>query len=154
MKQGLSPEEYILATATRLEVVANKYVFHPMNISFMSVKILGYLSCSKKATPTDILNSVGGTRSNISQRLNYLEKEGYIIRTFAKFSDDKRKVVIKITNKGNNILEEVSQRLSRAQKALKSRFTKKELEDNEAFCKKMMINLDSKNPKLEEVFKM
>lgn len=147
-----SPEEFIIATATRLEVIANRFVFHPMNLSSATVKIMGYLCCAKKATPTDILNSVGGTRSNISQRLNFLEKEGYIVRTFAKFSSDKRKIVVKITERGKRTLQEVSKRLEKAQKALKDNFTKKELEGNEAFCRKMMDILSASDEELKKVF--
>ncbi|NTU67207.1 MAG: ArsR family transcriptional regulator [Candidatus Moranbacteria bacterium] len=141
-KCALSPEEYILVAAMKLEVTANRHVFHSMRLSFMSVKIMGYLSHAKAATPTDIMNSVGGTKSNVSQRLNYLEKEGYISRKFDKFSGDKRKVVIKITKQGEEVLNEVTKRLDKMRRSLRAHFSKEEIEANARFCSKMISILN------------
>jgi len=151
-KCDLSPEEYILVTAMKLEVIANRYIFHSMRLSFMSVKIMGYLSHMKAATPTDIMNSVGGTKSNISQRLNYLEKRGYISRKSDKFSGDKRKVSIRITKNGEDAFSEVTKSHDKMRRSIRAHFSEKEIEANAHFCAKMISILNLPDSELKKLF--
>lgn len=151
-KCELSPEEYILITAMKFEVIINKYIFHSMRLSFMSVKIMGYLSHVKAATPTDIMNSVGGTKSNISQRLSYLEKRGYVTRKSDRFSDDKRKVSIKITKSGEDAFLKVTKSLDKMRQSLRTHFSEKEIGANAKFCAKMISILKLPDSELKKLF--
>lgn len=146
-----SPEEYVMMVAMRLEVVANRYVFTPMRMSFASVKILGYLACAGPATPTGILESVGGTKSNVSQRLDKLEKEGFVSRR-SETEGDRRKVLIRVTPRGLASLKEVKKRLAKARRAMNACFSKDEIEANAAFCEKMIAILKSPEEDLERIF--
>ena len=143
----------IIYIAARLESIANKYIFAPIGISSVSIKILGLLCCGKALTPGEILDKIGGTKSNISQRLNFLEKEGLIERTYAHFSEDKRRVAVQLTKKGTERMNEVMDRLNKAQISLENKFTKKELIEHKKFIKKISQILDTGEEEIRNAFK-
>lgn len=142
----------IIYIASRLEAVANRYVFAPQGLSSASVKIMGLLCCQQALTPSEILEKIGGTKSNISQRLNFLEKEGLIERTYAQYANDKRRVAIALTKKGNIILQEMRKRLKAAQISLESNFSQKELTEHRKFLEKINGILDMEEKELANVF--
>lgn len=86
-------------TASRLEVIANRHLFGPLKMTISSMKILRLLEKMDQLTPKEIMENIGGTKSNISQRLDLLEKRGYITKDNKK-SDDKRKVYVRLTVTG------------------------------------------------------
>lgn len=144
----------ILFLAHRLEAFANRYIFVPMGLSSISVKIMGMLSHYKFLTPSQILEMTQSTKSNISQRLKFLEKEGYITRDYGKDSSDKRLVKVMLTDKGKEKLKSMKQIMKRANLCVENKFTKTELENHKAFVEKLhdiidaeekVIGLSSKN---------
>lgn len=143
----------LIYVAARLEAIANRYVFLPMGLSSASVKILGILHCDKAMSPGEILEKIGGTKSNISQRLNFLEKEGLIERTYAQYAGDKRKVAIQATPLGEKRLHEILQRLRKANVKLESNFTKQEINELRNFLKKINQVLDLEESQMSTYFK-
>lgn len=142
----------IIYIASRLEAIANHFVFNPAGLSSASVKILDILRCNTMLTPSDILEKIGGTKSNVSQRLNFLEKEGFIARTHSQYSQDKRRVAIKLTAKGNKKLSEMHERLKKAQLHLEKHFTKAELDAHYAFFEKIKLLLDTEKNEIKKLF--
>jgi DNA-binding MarR family transcriptional regulator len=128
--------EPIIFTASRLEAIADRCLFRPIGINISSVKIMGLLCHKKTMTPKEILELAGGTKSNISQRLNFLEKKGYI-KTQKNTFDDKRKLSIKITPTGKAKLKEMHKHIHKVKLELESNFTKKEIEQHFAFFNKL-----------------
>ena len=136
--------EPIVYTASRLEAIANHCIFSPIGMNISSVKIMGILCQRKAMTQKDILELIGGTKSNISQRLNFLEKKGYI-RTYKDTADDKRKLFVELTETGRKKLIEIKGQLRKVKLELESNFTKKEIEQHFAFFKKLNKLVDSRD---------
>lgn len=128
--------EPIIFTASRLEAIADRCIFRPIGINISSVKIMGLLCHKKIMTPREILELAGGTKSNLSQRLNFLEKNGYI-KTQKNTFADKRKMSIQLTLAGKKKLTEMQKHIHKVKLKLESNFTKKEIESHYAFFNKL-----------------
>ena len=132
----------IMSTAAKLERIANVHIFSHIGLSSASIKIMCILDRMKITTPSGILEFLGGTRSNVSQRLDFLEKKGYVLRKHDSTSPDKRKVNIQLTTTGKKKLAEAEKWLKKANLYLEKYFTKKELEAHFAFFEKLNEILD------------
>ncbi|NTW26970.1 MAG: ArsR family transcriptional regulator [Candidatus Moranbacteria bacterium] len=148
-----SPIEPIICITHRLEAIANKYVFQPMGFSHMSMKILKSLATSGPLTSSDLIRITSATKSNMSQRLSFLEKEDYVTRTHAENTGDKRKVIIKLTASGKRRLTDLEKRLQKAQISFEKKFTKNEIAQHKAFFKKLSVILDNGEHELAKIFK-
>ncbi len=89
-------------TAARMEVHAHKFIFEPFNLTMIGAKIMFIIKKYGPLKPTDFLRFVGGTISNLTQRINLLERNGYITRSAS--DDDGRSVILKLTPKGDQLL--------------------------------------------------
>lgn len=148
-----SPVEPIICITHRLEAIANKYVFQPMGLSHMSMNILKSLAINGPLTSSELIKITSATKSNMSQRLSFLEKEDYVARTHEKNSPDKRKVMIKLTASGKKRLTDLEKRLQKAQISFEKKFTKNEIAQHKAFFKKLTTILDNGEHELEKIFK-
>ena len=72
------------------------------NISFAQFFLLSYLSTSKELTMTDIARKMGHSTAAATGLVDRLEKLGYMERTHAL--DDRRKVMVRITSKGMDLV--------------------------------------------------
>jgi len=72
------------------------------NISFAQFFLLSYLSTSKELTMTDIARKMGHSTAAATGLVDRLEKLGYMERTHA--IDDRRKVLVRITSKGIDLV--------------------------------------------------
>ena len=149
----VSPAESIICLAHRFEAIANKYVFQPMGLSAISMKILKLLRIHGPLMVGDLIEMTNSTKSNLSQRLNFLEKENYIIRNYAVSDKDKRKVRIGLTDQGKKIILDLEKRFKKAQISFEEKFTAKELEAHRAFLKKINSVLDTEEKELEKIFR-
>lgn len=148
-----SPVEPIIHLAHRFESIANKYVFQPMGLSPISMKILKLLKNKKSMTASELVEITNATKSNISQRLNFLEKENYIARTYASDATDKRKITINLTPSGKKRIEDLEKRFKKAQISFEKKFTEKEIAQHREFIQKLNAILDSGENELEKIFK-
>ena len=137
--------EPIVYTASRLEFIANQYFFRPIGMNISSVKILELLHKKKILTPKEIMELAGCTKSNISQRLNFLEKKGFV-QTKKNLFDDKRKLSVKLTPAGKEKLQELKKRFDKIKLKLESHFSQKEIERHFEFFNKLneLISLKEK----------
>ncbi len=136
--------ESIIHAAMRLENIANKHIFSHLGMTSASIKIMFVLKkCPAYNTPTKILEAIGGTRSNISQRLDFLEKKGFITRKHQELDSDKRKVNIMLTSQGKAKLMEAEKWLEKANMYLEKYFTQEELASHFAFFQKLNEALDA-----------
>lgn len=134
----------IIRTAMRLENIANKHIFKHIDMTSASIKIMCIIAkCPDCNTPTKILELAGGTRSNISQRLDHLEKQGFIVRKHANNGSDKRQVNISLTSEGKTKLAHTEAWVKKANLYLEKYFTKEELAAHHAFFRKLNVILDT-----------
>lgn len=68
------------------------------NISFAQFYLMSYLCTSKELTMTDIARKMGHSTAAATGLVDRLEKLGYVERMHA--ADDRRKVLVRITQKG------------------------------------------------------
>jgi len=148
-----SPVEPILCLARRIETIANKYVFQPMGFSAISMQILKLLKNNGPLTASDLIKMTNATKSNMSQRLSFLEKEKLISRACDSFCCDKRKITIKLTPAGKEKITNLEKRFKKAQISLEKKFSEKELDQHKAFFKKLNSLLDNGENELEKIFK-
>ena len=143
--------ETIIMTAVKLKTIANRFVFHPINMTNSRFRILRMLFERKRLTPSEILEFSGGTKSNVSQRLNFLERQGFIKRIYSGKSD-RRKVFVKLTLKGEKLVAKLFKRFEHSIKELENCFTKKELSNHFNFIAKLNNILDDSTDRLPELF--
>lgn len=146
--------EQIMFSAVRLEQLANRYVFGPGGLSSVSVKIMRVLERQPGLTPGEIMEAVGGSKSNVTQRLNFLQREGYVQRFYATFAGDKRKISIRLTSRGRQKFRMMDKRSKKAQLLLEKHFSQQELKDFFDFIAKMHQILDQKEHLLAELMKV
>jgi len=79
------------------------------NISFAQFFLLSYLSTSKELTMTDIARKMGHSTAAATGLVDRLEKLGYMERTHA--IDDRRKVLVRITPKGLDLVSRLRDEL-------------------------------------------
>jgi DNA-binding MarR family transcriptional regulator len=79
------------------------------NISFAQFFLLSYLSTSKELTMTDIARKMGHSTAAATGLVDRLEKLGYMERTHA--IDDRRKVLVRITVKGLDLVSRLRDEL-------------------------------------------
>lgn len=79
------------------------------NISFAQFFLLSYLATSKELTMTDIARKMGHSTAAATGLVDRLEKLGYMERTHA--IDDRRKVLVRITAKGVDLVSRLRDEL-------------------------------------------
>ncbi|MES2594341.1 MAG: MarR family transcriptional regulator [Verrucomicrobiota bacterium] len=86
------------------------------NISFAQFFLLSYLASSKELTMTDIAKKMGHSTAAATGLVDRLEKLGYMERTHA--IDDRRKVMVRVTSKGldlvNRLRDELQSQIAEA----------------------------------------
>jgi DNA-binding MarR family transcriptional regulator len=142
----------IVCLAARLENIADRYVFGPMGMSAASFKILGVLSHADRMTPGEILRFTGGSKSNVSQRLRFLEKEGLIRRLSDSGAKDRRHVAVSLTPAGRKKVASVARQFAKAHLKLEEHFTKKEIQAHLAFFRKLGNVLEAEEKNLASYF--
>ena len=81
----------------------------PLGNRSSASKVIGILSRAEgEVHPTDICTELGVTTPRITTILNAMEEDGLIERSMS--ADDRRKVVVKLTDKGGKISESARKR--------------------------------------------
>lgn len=75
------------------------------NISFAQFYLMSYLSNAKELTMTDIARKMGHSTAAATGLVDRLEKLGYVERMHA--AEDRRKVMVSITNKGVELVSKL-----------------------------------------------
>jgi DNA-binding MarR family transcriptional regulator len=119
--------KHIVMTSARLEAFANKHFLEVFGLTLPSLKILDVVSRHKAVTPTQLMKELGCTKSNITQRLDVMEKNKFIQRTSLSRSKDKRRVGIGITDLGKEKLAEAVHIISAKGIGFEKMFSPKEI---------------------------
>lgn len=104
-------------------------------------------------TPGELLKFSGGTKSNMSQRLNFLEKQSLIKRALPGEGEDNRKVFITLTTAGKNLVKTVQLKMQKAKLKLEDHFTAQEIVNHFAFIEKLNSFLDENAKQIPGLFK-
>ncbi|QQS61050.1 MAG: MarR family transcriptional regulator [Candidatus Moraniibacteriota bacterium] len=142
--------ETLIQTAHRLETLAEKCVFIPMKMSLISFRILEAIAKEDIYIASDLQNLLKSKKSNIAQRVQMLEKRGFLRRERSK--EDGRKIILFITPKGKKKVEDVRIRFEKARICLESFFSKEELESELKFFQKLNSFLDLQEKSLSKIF--
>ncbi|MFA5185426.1 MAG: transcriptional regulator [Patescibacteria group bacterium] len=137
----------LMHIASRLENNANRYYFEPMGLSITYCRILCTLSGHKGTKPTEILQIIGGTKSNISQRLAVLEKRGFVKRQIEK-SGDKRNVRVEMTDEGHKKYQEITSFMLKKSDYIEQQFTTDEMHHLKIIIGKLNKLMDSHEERL------
>ncbi|HWQ60597.1 MAG TPA: MarR family transcriptional regulator [Candidatus Fimivivens sp.] len=132
----------ILHAATRIERLSDRLIFEPLDLSFTAFKILKYLAIAGPSSPGAILECLGGTKSNLSQRLGTLERKGLVERLPSKSGSDRRFAAFALTAFGKRKLRTVETRAEKEGLRLSGYFSKSEITAHAAFFRKLLSLLD------------
>lgn len=133
----------IVLTAMRLENLGNRFIFEPLGLTAASLKIVGLLHHLGPMTPSAIGERLGSTKSNITQRLNFLEKKGLVSRQASKSGQgDGRSVSVCLTAYGRRQLKLINSALKEHQLHIAKYFTPEEIQANLDFLKRFNEILD------------
>jgi DNA-binding MarR family transcriptional regulator len=147
--------ESILRAAARIKTIADHLVFNPLGMTTSTFRILNLLNDSEggRMTPGELLKFSGGTKSNMSQRLNFLEKQSLIKRALPGEGEDNRKVFITLTTAGKNLVKTVQLKMQKAKLKLEDHFTAQEIVNHFAFIEKLNSFLDENAKQIPGLFK-
>jgi DNA-binding MarR family transcriptional regulator len=143
--------ETIIKTSNRLRAIANRFVFRGSGITGAQFCILRLLSKKKAQNATAILKIIGGTKSNLSQRIKSLERLELISR-FSKEGSDRRNIYFKLNSKGQKLVASLIQRFQKAARSFEHQFLQKEVEAQFQFLVKLNAMLDKNEEKLPQIF--
>ena len=146
--------ESILRAAARIKTVADHQVFNPLGMTTSTFRILNLLAQSEdgRRTPGYLMKFVGGTKSNMSQRLNFLAKNKLIKRVEPKVGEDNRKVFITLTPVGKTLVSDVTKKIAKAKLRLENFFTPAEIANHFAFIEKLNLFFDENEKQIPDLF--
>ncbi|MBI5422249.1 MarR family transcriptional regulator [Candidatus Peregrinibacteria bacterium] len=127
----------IVVTAERLKGYACQEFFKPLGLSSITFKILHVLSAHSAMTPTQILQALDCSKSNLTQRINLLERDGLVSRMPSQTEGDGRTVQIALTEAGKRKVAEAIQALRKNGALLETHFSDSEKKACHAFMKKV-----------------
>lgn len=80
------------------------------NVSYAQFFLLGYLASEPRLTMTDISRKMGHSTAAATGLVDRLERLGYVQRVHA--AEDRRKVMVQITPKGQQLVQELRDNLA------------------------------------------
>jgi len=100
------------------------FFFCQSRISAQKGRIIIMIKRAGKMSPSCIANKMSLTRATVTQQINELEQEGYISKV--EDINDKRKVVVRLTEKGENEFIFIDRTITKIEKDINSIYTKEE----------------------------
>jgi len=146
------PSEDFIFIGEKIESMANKCIFHPMGLTLSSMRILGYLHHKKVTTAKELILLTGKSKSNITQRLNTLEKNGLITRDKSVSGKDKRETFLKITSLGKTRVKKAIKEIEKFHLSKEKVFSKKEIITHIKFMKKLITFLDEQEAEFKNIY--
>lgn len=132
---------WLVFTAMRLEMMADRFMFKPLGLTTASFRILMLLDNLGSQTPSEIIDLIGSTKSNVTQRLNFLDRQGFI-KLKRKANADKRRVSVTITALGLKQINAARQLFKKHNLHIENYFSDKEMKDFLCLLRKLNQGLD------------
>lgn len=132
---------WLVFSAMRLESLADKSIFKPIGLTAATFRILMTLDSLGSQSPSDFIEILGSSKSNLTQRLTWLAKKKLI--TFSRHtSSDKRRSLAKITNLGRRQLEATCLLVKKNNLHIENYFDNKEAQEFLRLLRKLNQGLD------------
>lgn len=132
---------WIVFSAMRLESLADRFMFKPLGLTTASFRILMLLEQMGPQSPSEIIELIGSTKSNLAQRLNFLQRQN-LIELKHKSGDDKRRASARITSLGKKQIASARQLFKKHNLHIENYFTAKEMQDFLRLTRKLNAGLD------------
>jgi len=100
------------------------FFFSNADLSAPKGRILIMLSRSGQMSPSAIADKSSLTRATVTQQINELEQDGFIFKI--KDGSDKRKIFIKLTEKGEKQFTIIDKKITEIEKDIGSIYTEEE----------------------------
>lgn len=139
--KDLNIANLVAITSLRLELIADRLIFQPLELSAASFRILALLERKKEITPSAILGFLGGSKSNITQRLNYLDRR-LLVKTVRATTNDRRRLMVTLTPLGRSRLRAAWRSIDRNSLHVEKYFKSPELKGFYKFMIKLNKGLD------------
>ena len=127
----------IALAALKLETLGNHYFLRPLGLSTQAVQIMKIVNHYKEVTPSGVCQCLGSSKSNITQRLKWLEQKGLIEKSSTN-SDDKRQIYFKLSADGQAKMKTINRQLKESEMHLEKFFTKEEIKNHIKFFQKFL----------------
>jgi|GEM_PF-413491 RND family efflux transporter MFP subunit len=134
--------EKIIVLSRIIEHVANHNVLEKLGISLAGYEIMHILHFHSVSEPSVLAKFLGSGKSNITQRVNVLMKNGLITKIRSD-NGDGRKAPIKLTAKGKKLFALANQRLKKETSQLEKSVGEKEVKMCSPFLDKLFAILIS-----------
>jgi len=131
----------LVFTAMRMERMADNSIFKPLNLTTASFRILMTLKEMGPQSPSGIMDYLGGTKSNVTQRLNYLAKKK-LVTLIHGAEKDKRRSLVSITDLGAKQIKDACKLFEQKDLHIENYFTTKEMQDFLRLIRKLNTGLD------------
>ena len=142
-------EDILEAMKIRPEVVSERWlsliernVLSKFKVSRITLAILYVINILGEVSQATMLKYIYTSAPNLSQRIEWLLKEGLIVQATSKISNDRRKKRFKITSKGRKKLMAASKAVAEFKQKLMKYFTKGEIAHVWRFYVKLSKVLD------------
>jgi RND family efflux transporter MFP subunit len=132
--------EKLVILARIIEHAANHNVLEKLGISLAGYEIMHILRYNNTAEPSILAKFLGSGKSNITQRVNVLIKNGLVSKAKPK-AGDSRKILIRLTTRGKNLFEQAKIALERETAKLENKIGLKEIKLHSPFLKKIFNTL-------------
>lgn len=132
---------WIVFSAMCLESLADRFMFKPLGLTTASFRILILLEKMGPQSPSEIIELVGSTKSNLAQRLNFLKRKN-LIELKHKAGDDKRRASARITALGKKQVASAKKLFKKHNLHIENYFTVKEIQDFLSLARKLNAGLD------------
>ena len=135
----------IMHMAHRIERLGDQCILEPLGLSHASFPLLWHILRHTELTPGALSSLTLASKSNISQRINVLERNGLVERHYGT-GDDRRSVTLRLTKSGKEKCEAACEKIKKSSIHLEQFFTPEELAAYHHFFEKLNHILDTKKP--------
>jgi len=141
-KQEVILTRLYLHIAKALREVANR-VLRPFDLNYVSFSTLMMLFGSRDnvVNPSTLCDVTGESRTNMTRIVDDLVVRGYIKRHPS--TDDRRRIVLTLSTKGENLVKKILPKLWEEQKAIYRNFGTEEKKSLEELLKKQLAAIET-----------
>jgi DNA-binding MarR family transcriptional regulator len=130
----------IVFTSLRMEAMADRHIFKQFGFTAASFRIMALVNRMGKASPGDIVELLGFSKSNLTQRLGFLVKSGLVDKE--KGGADGRRLLVRLTPEGKRRFKQAFKLAKRLNDSLQSLFHGQDMDSFFNFMEKLNYNLD------------
>jgi DNA-binding MarR family transcriptional regulator len=132
---------WLVFSAMRLEALADRFMLKPLGLSTASFRILMILDSLGPQAPSEIIDLLGSSKSNLAQRLSLLSRHSFIELSH-KTGEDKRRASARITPLGLQRLQSARKMFKKHNLHIENYFSAKEMQDFLRLTRKLNEGLD------------